>query len=84
MVGFYFGRHPIVGRVFYERALENETALAAGDIAVEKIDGPLLLSSGTDDQRWPSTRLSEMAIGRLKPTITPSPTSTCATRGRAT
>jgi hypothetical protein len=66
MVGFYFGRHPIVGRVFYERALENETAVAAAEIAVEKIDGPLLLISGTDDQMWPSTRLSEMAIERLK------------------
>ena len=66
MVGFYFGRHPIVGRVFYERALENETAIAAAEIAVEKIDGPVLLISGTDDQMWPSTPLSEMAIERLK------------------
>jgi len=66
MVGFYFGRHPIVGRVFYERALQNETAIAAAEIAVEKIGGPLLLISGTDDQMWPSTRLSEMAIERLK------------------
>jgi pimeloyl-ACP methyl ester carboxylesterase len=33
---------------------------------VENIDGPLLLISGTDDQMWPSTRLSEMAIERLK------------------
>ena len=66
MVGIYFGRHPIVGRVFYERALENETAIAAAEIAVEKIDGPVLLISGTDDQMWPSTRLSEMAIERLK------------------
>ena len=66
MVGFYFGRQPIVGRVFYERALADETAVAAAEIAVEKIDGPLLLISGTDDQMWPSTRLSEMAIERLK------------------
>jgi uncharacterized protein len=65
MVGFYFGRHPIVGRIFYERALKNETAIAAAEIAVEKIDGPVLLISGTDDQMWPSTRLSEMAIRRL-------------------
>jgi pimeloyl-ACP methyl ester carboxylesterase len=65
MVGFYFGRHPIVGRVFYERALGYEEAVAAAEIAVEKIDGPLLLISGTDDQMWPSTRLSEMAIERL-------------------
>jgi dienelactone hydrolase len=66
MVGFYFARHPIVGRVFYERALENETAITAAEIAVEKIDGPVLLISGTDDQMWPSTHLSEMAIERLK------------------
>jgi dienelactone hydrolase len=66
MVGSYLGRQPIVGRVFYERALKDETAVAAAEIAVEKIDGPLLLISGTDDQMWPSTRLSEMAIERLK------------------
>ena len=64
-IGFYFGRHPIVGRIFYERALENETAVATAEIAVEKINGPLLLISGTEDQMWPSTRLSEMAIERL-------------------
>jgi len=66
MVGFYFGQQPIVGRIFYERALEDETAVAAAQIAVEKINGPLLFISGTDDQMWPSTRLSEMAIERLK------------------
>jgi hypothetical protein len=33
---------------------------------VEKIAGPVLLVSGTDDQVWPSTCLSEMAIERLK------------------
>ena len=65
MIGFYFGRHPIVGRVFYERALGYEKAVAAAEIAVEKIDGPVLLISGTDDQMWPSTRLSEMTIERL-------------------
>ncbi len=65
MIGFYFGRHPIVGRVFYERALENEAAIAAAEIAVEKIHGPLLLISGTDDQMWPSIPLSDMAIERL-------------------
>lgn len=66
VVGSYLSQQPIVGRVFYERALKNETAFAAAEIAVEKIDGPLLLISGTDDQMWPSTRLSEMAIERLK------------------
>jgi dienelactone hydrolase len=66
MVGFYFGQQPIVGRIFYERALEDEAAVAAAQIAVEEINGPLLFISGTDDQMWPSTRLSEMAMERLK------------------
>jgi dienelactone hydrolase len=66
MVGSYLGRQPIVGRVFYERALKYKTAVATAEIAVERIDGPLLLISGTDDQMWPSTRLSEIAIERLK------------------
>jgi len=35
-------------------------------ILVEKINGPVLLISGKDDQIWPSTWLSEIAITRLK------------------
>ncbi|MDQ3638472.1 MAG: dienelactone hydrolase family protein [Actinomycetota bacterium] len=66
IVGSYLSRQPIVGRVFYERALKDETAVAAAEIAVEKIDGPLLLISGTADQMWPSTRLSKRVIERLK------------------
>jgi len=53
-------------RGIFERSLEDEAAVAIGSIAVEKIAGPVLLVSGTDDQVWPSTCLSEMAIERLK------------------
>lgn len=66
MMGTFFGRYPVATRIFYERALEDETAVAAASIAVEKINGPVLVISGTDDQVWPSTRLSEMVIERLK------------------
>ncbi len=56
-----------IGRcVFFERALDDETAVAAASIAVEKIDGPVLVISGTDDQLWPSTRLYETVVERLK------------------
>ena len=41
------------------------TAVAAAGTAVEEIAWPVLLISGTDDELWPSPRLSEMAIGRL-------------------
>jgi dienelactone hydrolase len=66
MVGFYLGRQPIVGRIFYERALDDETAISAASIAVEKINGAVLVVSGTADQMWPSTYFSEMVIERLK------------------
>jgi uncharacterized protein len=64
--GFYFGGIPIIGRSFYERALLDKKAVAAASITVEKINGPVLVVSGTDDQMWPSTRFSEMVIERLK------------------
>ena len=66
MMRSFFGTYPVATRIFYERALEDETTVAAASIAVEKINGPVLVISGTDDQVWPSTRLSEMVIERLK------------------
>jgi dienelactone hydrolase len=50
----------------FERPLEDGTAVAAASIPVERINGPVLLISGSDDQLWPASRLSEMAIERLK------------------
>ena len=64
---------PISIRAFYERALGDETAVAAASVPVEKIEGPVMLISGTDDRLWPSTRLSEMAIGRLEANDHPFP-----------
>ena len=51
-------------RPLYERSFDDEGAVAAGSIAAEKIEGPLLLIF--DDQVWSSTRLSEMVIERLE------------------
>ena len=64
---------PISTRALYERALGDETAVAAASVPVEKIEAPVLLISGTDDRLWPSTRLSEMAIGRLEANDHPFP-----------
>ena len=57
---------PVSTRAFYERALHDEAAVAAASVPVERIEAPVLLVSGTDDRLWPSTLLSEMAIGRLE------------------
>jgi uncharacterized protein len=64
---------PIGTRAFYERALRNESAVAAASVPVEEIEAPVLLISGTDDRLWPSTRLSEMAIRRLEAHDRPFP-----------
>jgi dienelactone hydrolase len=36
------------------------------EIAVERINGPLLMVSGEDDALWPSSELAEIAMARLK------------------
>ncbi|MEJ7873113.1 MAG: alpha/beta fold hydrolase [Rubrobacteraceae bacterium] len=66
MTGYFFGGSMATGPIFYERALEDGAAVAAASIAVEKINGPVMVISGTDDQMWPSTRLSEMVVERLE------------------
>ncbi len=66
ITGSFFDGRPISGRPFYERALTNMTAAEAATIAVERINGPVLLVSGTGDELWPSTRLSGMVVERLR------------------
>jgi dienelactone hydrolase len=45
--------------------LEDERAVAAALIPVERINGPVLLISGQDDAMWPSPVLAEYAMTRL-------------------
>ncbi len=66
MTEFFFGEPIAIGHIFYERALKDRIDVAAASIAVEKINGPVLVISGTDDQMWPSTRFCEMVIERLE------------------
>ena len=65
MIGLWAGL-PFSCRPFNERALRAERAVAYASIAVENINGPVMLISGVDDQLWPSTRLSEVAMERLR------------------
>jgi dienelactone hydrolase len=62
--GTLIGRVPSL-RAMHERSLNDEAAVSIASIAVEKINGPVLLISHADDRVWPATRLSEMAIQRL-------------------
>jgi dienelactone hydrolase len=40
--------------------------IEAAEIPVERINGPVLFISGTDDRIWPSTLMSERAIERMR------------------
>jgi hypothetical protein len=64
VMGALIGQLPL--RAMHERALDDETAVSAASIAVERINGPVLLISHTDDRVWPAGRLSEMVIERLE------------------
>lgn len=52
---------------YHFKALEKagETVKTQAAIPVEKIEAPILLVSGTDDQTWPSTHFSDLIMQRL-------------------
>ena len=65
VMGLCIGRLPSL-TAMHERALQDAAAVSTASIAVERINGPVLLVSHSDDRVWPATRLAEMAIHRLK------------------
>ena len=54
-------------------ALDDPAAVARARIPVERIRGPVLLISGTDDGSWPSTRYSRMVEAALREAHHPWP-----------
>jgi len=54
-------------------ALDDPEAVARARIPVEKIRGPVMLLSGTDDAAWPSSRYSRMVRERLAEVKHPYP-----------
>lgn len=50
---------------FLKQIKNGPDAAAQAEIAVEKINGPVLMFSGTDDQMWPSLVLADIAVQRL-------------------
>jgi dienelactone hydrolase len=57
---------PYQNQTAYEPALDDPSAVATAAIPVENIRGPILLISGKDDQLWPSARMADMILARLK------------------
>lgn len=60
-------------KVPYKESLNNQDAVKKASIPVEKINGPVLLISGRDDQIWPSTQMAQSIIKRLKKNRHPYP-----------
>ena len=58
-------RKPIKLTPGFLAELTDDEAVEAATIPVERINGPVLLISGADDQMWPSSTFSEMVINRL-------------------
>jgi uncharacterized protein len=56
--GFYLG--------LYLGSLQDQHAVERAVIPVERINGPILLASGTDDAIWPSSMMCERVVERLK------------------
>jgi len=56
---------PLALTPIFLRALKDRAAVEAAEIPVERINGPVLLISGQDDQMWPSPVLAEIAMSRL-------------------
>lgn len=48
----------------YAPSLRKSDEVERAAIAVDKIDCPLLMLSGEDDQMWPAARMAEMIAGR--------------------
>jgi dienelactone hydrolase len=72
-VPFIGGKQPEIppGQPFaftpvFEQMISDAAAVARASIAVEKIDGPVLLISGEDDALWPSKTLSDLALRRME------------------
>jgi pimeloyl-ACP methyl ester carboxylesterase len=55
----------LVGTPGFLAGLRNP-AVERATIAVERINGPVLLASGQDDQLWPSTEFSDRVMERLR------------------
>lgn len=61
-----FGAEPSILTERFNLNLRDKTAVQAAIIHVERINGSVLMLSGTDDKLWPSTRLADIAYDRLE------------------
>ncbi len=66
-------KSPVALTPWFLECLKNRESAERAAIAVEKINGPVLMFSGTDDQMWPSLNLADIAMQRLNALNFPHP-----------
>jgi dienelactone hydrolase len=66
-------QNPLDNVPLFQAYLDDQATVARASIPVEKIDGPVLLISGNDDQLWPSTEMADMVMRRLNQARHPFP-----------
>jgi dienelactone hydrolase len=60
-----WNKSPVALTPWFLECLKNRDSAERAQIAVEKIGGPVLMFSGTDDQMWPSLNLADLAMQRF-------------------
>ena len=60
-----WSKSPIPLTPWFVESLKNRASIERSSIAVEKINGPVLMFSGSDDQMWPSLNLADLAVQRM-------------------
>ena len=60
-----WNKKPVALTAMFLSQMTDAAELDYAAIAVEKINGPVLMFSGTDDQMWPSLNLADLAVQRL-------------------
>jgi dienelactone hydrolase len=64
---------PIPLTPYFLKSMESPEAMDRARIAVERIQGPVMLISGEADAMWPSTALADMVLDRLQRSGHPYP-----------
>jgi dienelactone hydrolase len=65
-LGKWLTHTPFVSKPAFLQTLQKRKEVAEATIPVEKIQGPILLLSGQQDQLWPSAQFSELILERLR------------------
>ena len=60
-----FSQRPLAFTPIFSHGLQDHDAVEVAAIPVERIQGPVLLVSGENDQLWPSSLMSDQVVERL-------------------